>query len=83
MKSKFVKVAFVAAIVMVSAINVFNAQKSEILSDTALANVEALANDSESSGIDWGSHTMDYYRNCCKYVGLYSVSCSGSFPACK
>ena len=83
MKSKFVKVTFVAAIVMVSGINVFNAQKSDILSDIALANVEALANDSESSGIDWGSHTMDYYNSCCRYVGLYSVSCSGSFPACK
>ena len=83
MKRKFVKVVFVAAIAMVAGINMFNAQKSETLSDTALANVEALANDSESSGIDWGSHTMDYYNSCCRYVGLYSVSCSGSFPACK
>lgn len=83
MKRNFTKVAFAIAIVMLGGTNVFNDQKSETLSDTALANVEALANDSESSGINWGSHTMDYYRNCCKYVGLYSVSCSGSFPACK
>ena len=47
MKSKFVKVTFVAAIVMVSGINVFNAQKSEQLSDIVLANVEALADKSE------------------------------------
>ena len=45
MKIKFVKVAFVAAIVLVSGSNVFNAQNSETLSDVALANVEALAND--------------------------------------
>ena len=43
MNKKVLKVAFVAAITMVSGINVFNAQKSETLSDVALANVEALA----------------------------------------
>ena len=47
MNKKVLKVAFVAAIAMVSAINVFNAQKTEMLSDVALANVEALA-DAES-----------------------------------
>lgn len=43
MKGKFVKIAFVVAIVVVSGINVFNAQKSEALSGVVLANVEALA----------------------------------------
>ena len=43
MNKKILKVAFVAAIAMVRGINVFNAQKSEMLSDVALANVEALA----------------------------------------
>ena len=43
MKSNFVKVAFIAIVAMVGGINVFNAQKSEVLSDIALANVEALA----------------------------------------
>ena len=43
MRSKFMKVAFVAAVALVSGINVFNAQQSEPLSDVALANVEALA----------------------------------------
>ena len=43
MNKKVLKVAFVAAIMMVAGINVFNAQKSEMLSDVALANVEALA----------------------------------------
>ena len=39
------KIAFVTAVALVSGINVFNAQKSNVLSDIALANVEALAND--------------------------------------
>jgi len=49
MNKKVLKVAFVAAIALVSGINVFNARKSEVLSDTVLANVEALA-DNETSG---------------------------------
>ena len=43
MKTNFIKVAFVAAIAFACGINVFNAQKSETLSEVALANVEALA----------------------------------------
>ena len=43
MKTNLLKVVFVAAIALVSGINVFNVQKSETLSDVALANVEALA----------------------------------------
>ena len=49
MCKKMIKAAFVAAIAMVSGINAFNAQKSEPLSDIALANVEALAQ-TETSG---------------------------------
>ena len=40
-----IKIAFVAAIVLVVGINVFNAQKPEALSDVAMENVEALAGD--------------------------------------
>ena len=43
MKKNMFKVAIVAAIAMVCGINVFNAQKSEALSEVVLANVEALA----------------------------------------
>lgn len=49
MNKKVLKVAFVAAIALVSGINVFNAQKSDVLSDTVLANVEALADDIETN----------------------------------
>ena len=38
-----IKVAFVAAIAFACGINVFKTQKSETLSEIALANVEALA----------------------------------------
>lgn len=54
MNKKVMKAAFVAAIAMVSGINVFNVQKSEVLSDMALANVEALAND-ENTDCSGGS----------------------------
>lgn len=43
MKTKFIKVAFVSAIAMIGAINVFNANKTQTLSDITLTNVEALA----------------------------------------
>ena len=43
MKKQLIKVAFVAAIAVACGLNVFNAQKSETLSEVALANVKALA----------------------------------------
>lgn len=46
-KHRFLQKIFVFAVVMASGVNVYNAQKSESLSDIALANVEALA-DGES-----------------------------------
>ena len=45
MNKRLMKVAFVAVIALVGGINVFNAQKSEVLSDIVLSNVEALAED--------------------------------------
>lgn len=44
MKKQMKKVAFVAAIVMACGACFMNSQKSETLSEVALANVEALAN---------------------------------------
>lgn len=57
MNKKVLKVAFVAAIAFVSGVNVFNAQNSDVLSDIALANVEALASGEatvECCGSLWG-----------------------------
>ncbi len=48
MNKKVMKATFIAAIVMMTGINVFNAQKSESMSDIALANVEALAETEKS-----------------------------------
>lgn len=44
MKKNIIKVALVAVVGLIAGINVFNAQKTDVLSDIALANVEALAN---------------------------------------
>ena len=75
MKSKLVKIAFVAAVVMVSGINVFNAQKSETLSDVALANVEALANDEDSGWLDCANHGcfVDFSYDCLYPVNGYFI----------
>ena len=43
MNKRKLNVAILATIAMIAGINVFNAQKSEMLSDVVLANVEALA----------------------------------------
>ena len=45
MNKKYVKATLVAVVALISGINVFNAQKSDSMSDIALANVEALADD--------------------------------------
>ena len=58
-------VAFVVAIAMVSGINVFNAQKSDVLSDIALANVEALA----EGEVIVGMPCMVVPNNYCLYIG--------------
>ena len=43
MNKKYLKATLIAVVALVGGINVFNAQKSESMSDIALANVEALA----------------------------------------
>ena len=64
MNKKVLKVAFVAAIAMVSGINVFNAQKSEMLSDVALANVEALADgEMQPTNCPGGRHLCAWINN--------------------
>ena len=66
MNKKVLKVAFMVAIAMVSGINVFNAQKSEALSDIALANVEALATE-EFDVEDLEAACMWYEGKTCYY----------------
>ena len=65
MYKNVMKVAFVAAIAMVSGISVFNAQKSEVMSDVVMANVEALADKNVS--------TSDL--ECEGLLGICSIDC--------
>lgn len=51
MKTKFMKVAFVAAAAMVFGLNMLNAQKTAELSDIALANVEALMQNAQARNV--------------------------------
>ena len=43
MKNNILKATIVAAFALIAGMNVYNAQKSDVMSDWALANVEALA----------------------------------------
>ena len=47
MKKNILKATLVVAFALIAGFNVYNAQKSDVLSDLALANVEALATDDE------------------------------------
>lgn len=81
MKKNILKVAFVAAIALVSGVNVFNSQKTKSLSDVVLANVEALASNLEASGIPWDGYAYNWEERCCKRT-IPSAECSGSYFAC-
>ena len=50
MKKNMVKVALVAVVGLIAGIKMLNAQKSDVLSDVAMANVEALANGEIGTG---------------------------------
>lgn len=78
------KVAFVAAIALMSGINVFNAQKSEVLSDIVLANVEALADKSEADNGGDGNTTIYCCGNwgACMVLMIRSSSHIKSFIPC-
>lgn len=50
MKTLLIKFVFVGIVAIVSGINVYNSQKPKVLSDVAMANVEALAQDETGKG---------------------------------
>lgn len=65
MECKMLKRCLLVAVVTLSGINVFNAQKPEVLSDVAMANVEALADDETGeTGTLYGNEAGT--RFCCK-----------------
>ena len=57
MKKNILKATLVAAFGLIAGFNVYNSQKSDVMSELALANVEALADDAESIYV----FTTDYY----------------------
>ena len=57
MKKNILKATLVAAFGLIAGFNVYNSQKSDVMSELALANVEALADDAESVTV----FTTDYY----------------------
>ena len=61
MKKNILKAILVAAFALIAGFNVYNAQKSDVMSDLALANEEALAS-AEASGCDNGC--VDYGWGC-------------------
>ena len=48
MKKNILKATLVAAFALIAGFNVYNSQKSDAMSELALANVEALADDGET-----------------------------------
>ena len=57
MKKNILKATLVVAFALIAGMNVYNAQQSDVMSDLALANVEALASGESSQQIDtklWG-----------------------------
>ena len=65
MKTKLLNIGLVIVIAIVAVINVFNSQKSEVLSDVAMANVEALARDESGKDI----YCCGNAGTCAKIVG--------------
>lgn len=65
---KFVEIAFVAILTAVAGYGFYTSQKTEVMSDLALANIEALANNTETGTGCTASATC----------GNGSVSCSGT-----
>ena len=81
MKKNILKATLVAAFALIAGFNVYNSQKSDALSELALANVEALASNGESEGINWRGYYLDIDNSCCK-IGRYSDECSGKYTTC-
>ena len=81
MKKNILKATLVAAFGLIAGVNVYNSQKPDVMSELALANVEALASNGESEGINWRGYYLDLDNSCCK-IGRYSDECSGKYTTC-
>lgn len=63
MKKNILKATLVAAFALIAGFNVYNSQKSDVMSDLALANVEALAQHWESGNETgwWSGYVASTY----------------------
>ena len=83
MKKNILKATVVAAFALVAGFNVYNFQKSDVMSELALANVEALADDGEAV-ITCSRSCSDGIGRCyirsnsghCAFTGYQDDSCS-------
>ena len=65
MKTKLLNIGLVIVIAIVAVINVFNSQKSEVLSDVAMANVEALASgEGQPGSVCYAGYSSCLFWNC-------------------
>ena len=68
MKKNILKATLVAAFGLIAGFNVYNAQKSDVMSDLALANVEALAQDEGFDLNDLNKNCYWYNYEDCYYI---------------
>ena len=74
MKKNILKATLVAAFGLIAGFNVYNSQKSDVMSELALANVEALADDGENPMCENGVAVWENYTCRGKDGKLYSYS---------
>ncbi|WP_242386137.1 NVEALA domain-containing protein [Phocaeicola sartorii] len=95
MKKNILKATIVAAFALIAGMNVYNAQKSDVISDLALANIEALASDEGSGGgtctvrVSCGTGNSNDFVECSgsqceRHAGTFSrwVKCDGQKTSC-
>ena len=64
MKKNILKATLVVAFALIAGMNVYNAQQSDVMSDLALANVEALASGESSTTNSCLLYTSPSPRDC-------------------
>ena len=87
MKKNYLKIALVSAFAMAAGYNVYSSQKEVNLSEMALANIEAIANDENGGDYEY-SDGQPYVSECGVKVGIFQyckatvISCQGGGKGC-